>query len=248
MIRLISSRLGLIAGKMGILNPKILIRDSFIYLRPIYGFLLILWFPWLILALLTFAIPKNLAIIISSLYFFSLDNLVWGGAIFFVYQKLNGEEVTLFQSLQKALEKFSSLIFARILLFGFILYICPRLYFVPYLVVVENYPITDVFKRCWQITRGYGWQIFWNYLIIPTFVPNILSFLSSLITGSIFGVSVWDLNRNKYFITEPPFAFDRLLTIAIYFFLFYPFFRVYFVLMFAKILNSKKRKLDLVAR
>ena len=234
MIRLISSRLRLIAGHMGILNPKNLIQDSFIYMRPIYGFLLIFFIPRLILDLLTFDIPEKSRIIIYLLYFFSIDNLVWGGTIFFVYHKLNGEEVTLFQSLQKGIEKFSELLFARILLFGFRLLICPRLYFAPYLVMVENRPITDVFKQCWQLTRGYGWQILWNFLIIFRFVPNVLI---SLISASIFGVSVRDLN-----LAETAFAFDRLLTIAINYFLFYPFFRIYFVLIFVKILNSKQNK------
>jgi len=240
MIRLISSRLGVVAEKMGILNPKILIRDSFVYMRQIYGFLLIFSIPRLTVILLVLFIPLKSWRIINLLYFFSIDNLVWGVANFFVYQKLNGEEVTLFKSLQKALEKFSFLIFARILLFGLGLYICPRLYFVPYIVVTKNYPITDVFKQCWQLTRGYGWQIFWNYLIINTLVPDVLSFLSSLITASIFGVSVWGLNANKYLITEPAFTFDRLLTITIYFFLFFPLFRVYLLLIFVKILNAKK--------
>lgn len=243
MNRLISPRLQLFTGRMTTLSPKNLIRDSFIAIIPFYKPFLVFFIPRLILSLLTFVISRNLWIVIYLLYIFSLRPIVFGGILYFCYKKLNQEDVTISRSLQKATEKFSELLLLRIfqylLLIGTILF--PRLYFVPYLVMVEDYPIADVLKRCWKLTKGYGWQIFWNLLLLGV-IGNVLSFLASLISSAIFGVSVWDLNQGKFLMTDPAFAFDRLLTVAIFFFVYFPLQFVYETLMFMRIRNLDLEK------
>lgn len=245
MNRLFWLSIQLFSGKMKILSPKILIRDSFISIIPFYKLCLVFWIPWLISSLLTFFIPQNFWLIIELLRSLSLGTILWGAIIYFNYKKINQEKVTILQSFKKGIEKFLELLFLAILRYILFYSIFPRLYFVDYLVVVENYPVTDAFKRCWKMTKGCGWQIFCNFITIRI-LYGMLSFLSSLIISAIFGVSVWELIRQKFLMAEPAFAIDRLLTFTIYFFVGNPLGYVYRTLMFIRIrnLNLDKKNLD----
>ncbi|WP_414587867.1 hypothetical protein [Scytonema sp. PCC 10023] len=223
------------------INPVRLLRDSLISVIPIYKSLLILYTPLMILSLSNFVIPKILFSIIGGLYSLSIGTVFYGAALFLCYKKLNQEDITIFQSLQKALEKFAEFLFLQILYFVLLLplILFPRLYFVFPLVIIKDFPTAYAFKRSWQLTKGYGWHIFWNLLTLRL-IRIALPFISSLISASIFRVSVWELNRGELLTTHPAFVFDRLLTTAIYFFVYNPLLTIYVTLMFVRLLAFKK--------
>ena len=112
--------------------------------------------------------------------------------------------------------------------------------------MIEDYSIADAFKRSWQLTKGYGWRIFWNFLIL-TPISWVRTFLPSLISASIFGISVWDINREGLLTTDPAFIFNKLLAISVYSLMYFPLVRIYELLIFMRLLALEKRKLDSVA-
>jgi hypothetical protein len=231
------------------ITPKRLIRDSLISVIPIYKPLLILYIPSLIVSLLKFVIPELLFSIVGTLYYLSIGSIFFGATIVFCYKKLNKEEITIYQSLKKALEKFPELLFLNILKIFLLplLILFPRFYFLLSLVLIKNLPIADVFKRCWQMTKGYGWQIFWN-LVMLKLISDFLHFLPSLVSASIFGfnISVWDINREESSIATSALIINRLLTIATTFFCYYPFSIVYIISMFTRLLSLEKINLNSV--
>ncbi|BAY43396.1 hypothetical protein SAMD00079811_09760 [Scytonema sp. HK-05] len=229
------------------ITPVRLLRDSLISVLPIYKSLLIFFIPSLILSLSKLVIPKILFSIIDELYFLSIGAVFFEAALFFCYKKLNQEEITISQSLQKAIENFPKILFLRICLSPLllILFLFPRLYFVFSLVIIKDLSTRDVFKRCWQLTKGYGWQIFWNFLTL-ILISNVLDFISSLISESIFGVS-GELNGGELSTSDPAFVLNRLLTTAINFFVYNPLLTIYVTLMFIRLLALEKRKLGSVA-
>lgn len=232
------------------ITPKRLLRDSLISVIPIYSSLLVFRIPRLIFSLLQFLIPEILySTVIELLYLFSIGIIFYGAILVFTYKKLNQEEVTISQSLKKATEKFLELIIIVIISFFLLItspfyaysHTCfPRLYFASFLVMNNGYTPADAFKRSWQLTKGYGWQIFWNILSI-VLIWWVLSFLPSLISASIFGVSVWDINRRELSTTHAAFIWDRLLTITISSLIYIPFHIVYVTLMFIRLLALEKR-------
>lgn len=228
------------------ITPVRLLRDSLISVIPIYKSLLILYTPLMILSLSKFVIPELSFRVVSYLYDFLINTIFDGALIFFSYKKLNQEEVTILQSLQKAIEKFPELLFLDTLRFLVLITWFPRLYFLRSLVLIKDYSSSEVFKQCWQLTRGYGWQIFWNYLTL-WFIFIVLSFIPSLISASIFDVSVWDINREELSITNSALIVNRLLILAINFFVAYPLSITYNMLMFVRLLALEKRNLSSVA-
>ncbi|MBV6628016.1 MAG: hypothetical protein KI793_34710 [Rivularia sp. (in: Bacteria)] len=230
------------------IKPGRLIRDSLITVIPIYRLLLVFYIPRLILYLLKFVIPNILlSNILDQLYSLSIGSIFGGAALFFSYKKINKEKTTIDQALQKAIKKFSELLLLSIILsLLFIPDFIPRLWFVLYAVMIEDYSIADAFKRSWQLTKGYGWQIFRSILIVKS-ILWVLIFLPSLISASTFGISVWDINRGELLTNNPAFIFNRLLTICINLFVYNPFMTMYQVLMFVRLLALEKRKLDSVA-
>ncbi|MEM1393621.1 MAG: hypothetical protein AAF630_00855 [Cyanobacteria bacterium P01_C01_bin.38] len=229
------------------IKPGRLIRDSLILVIPIYTSLLVFRIPGFIFSLLQFVIPEIWFTVLVSLYFLSINIIFYGAVRHFTYKKINHQEVTISQSLQKAIEKFSELI---LLSTFFSLYIpilgFPRLWFVYHAVMIEDYSIADAFKRSWQLTKGYGWQIFWNFLILMP-ISWVRTFLPSLISASIFGISVWDINREGLLTTDPAFIFNKLLTISVYSLIYFPLVTIYELLIFMRLLALEKRKLDSVA-
>jgi len=224
------------------ITPVRLLRDSLISVIPIYTSLLVFIIPRFIFSLLQFVIPKIWFTVLASLYYLSIGTISNVALIFFSYKKLNQEEVTISQALQKATEKFSEMlifeIFQRLLPLVFF----PRLYFGDYLIVIKNYPAPDAVQRCWLLTKGCGWRVFGNFLIINT-ILNILNFIVSLITASIFGVSVWEVNSDALSATNPAFIFNKFFTIAIFYFIYGPLYTVFATLMFVRLLARDKIKL-----
>lgn len=224
------------------ITPVRLLRDSLISVIPIYTSLLVFEIPKLIFSLLQFVIPEILFTVLGYLYFFSIDTTLKVAVRFFTYKKLNQEEVTISQALQKATEKFSEIIILQILYSFLLLSIFPRFYFVFHLIIIKNYPVPDAVQRCWLITKGYGWRIFGNLLII-NIIQNILNFIGSLITASIFGVSVWEVNSDALSATNPAFIVNNFLEIAISYFIYRPLSTVFMTLMFVRLLARDKIKL-----
>lgn len=230
------------------ITPKRLIQDSLISAIPIYGSLLVFRIPSLIFSLLQFVITEISYDVITLAYTFSIGTILYGAAVFFSYKKLNQEEITISQSLEKANEKFLELILLLITN-GFLLFFpfsftsiwFPRLYFASFLVMNNGYSTADAFKRSWQLTKGYGWQIFWNVLSL-VLIGLVLRFLPSLISASIFGVSVWDINRGESSTTDAGIL-NRLLTITIFSLIYAPLQIIYLILMFMRLLALEKRKL-----
>lgn len=86
---------------------------------------------------------------------------------------------------------FANLVVSIIIGFGIMLLIVPgiifacRLAFVPYLVVDERMDVMDALNVSWNMTRGYGWQIFFMGLI--SFFVVILG-LIALFVGVVISV------------------------------------------------------------
>ncbi|MEH2459168.1 hypothetical protein [Nostoc sp.] len=224
------------------ITPVRLLRDSLISVIPIYTSLLVFRIPRLIFDLLQFVIPEILFTVIDHLYILSIGTILSGAGIFFTYKKLNQEEVTIYKSLQKAIEKFSEILILQIFNRLLLLILFPRLYFAFYLIIIKNYPAPDAVQRCWLLTKGYGWRILGNLLIL-TIINSILNFLPSLISASIFGVSVWEVNSDTLSATHPAFFVKKLFEIAIYSFIAQPLFIVFITLMFVRLLARDKIKL-----
>jgi uncharacterized membrane protein len=76
---------------------------------------------------------------------------------------------------------------------GFIMLIVPgiifacRLAFVPYLVIDQEMELTEALNKSWEMTKGYGWQIF--FMGILAFFIVILG-LIALIFGVIIS-AIW---------------------------------------------------------
>jgi hypothetical protein len=224
------------------ITPVRLLRDSLISAIPIYTSLLVFRIPRLIFSLLQFVIPEILFTVLDYLYILSIGTVLYGAVIFFIFKKLNQEEITISQSLQKATEKFSEISILNILYCLLLIILSPRLYFALHFIIIKNYPAPDAVKRCWLLTKGYGWRVFWNFLII-SLINEILNFIPSLISASIFGVSVWEVNSDTLSATHPAFVVNKLLALAISNFIYQPFFIVFVTLMFVRLLTVDKIKL-----
>ena len=234
------------------IKPVRLIRDSIISTVPIYKSLLVFFIPGFfiptfIFSLLKFVIPEILFKIINYLYLFSISPILSGAIFLFSYKKLNKEKITISQALQQAFNKFPALLLLEVM--RYFLYLIPpffpRFYSVFFTVIIDDYSLADSFKRSWQLTKGYGWRIFWITLTI-LFIPGVLNFFSSLISASIFGVSVWELNRGGLLASDPAFIMNILLTISVYFLIYLPLINIYKLLIFMRLLGLEKRKLDSV--
>ncbi|MDF5736073.1 MULTISPECIES: hypothetical protein [unclassified Nostoc] len=224
------------------ITPIRLLRDSLISVIPIYTSLLVFIIPGFIFSLLQFVIPKIWFTVLANLYFLSIGTIFNVALIFFAYKKLNQEEVTIYQALQKATEKFSEILIFEIFQVLLLLFFFPRLYFGDYLIIIKNYPAPDAVQRCWLLTKGYGWRIFGNLLII-NIIQQILNFIGSLITASIFGVSVWEVNSDALSATNAAFIVNNFFQIPIYYFIYRPLSKVFVTLMFVRLLARDKRKL-----
>ncbi|HIK06956.1 MAG TPA: hypothetical protein IGS40_20075 [Trichormus sp. M33_DOE_039] len=226
------------------ITPIRLLKDSLRLMLLVYINLLFFLIPYIILSLSKFAVSEIAFSLIYILYYFSLGILVIGARVFLVYKKLNYEDVTVYDSLRVTINKFPEIIFLEVInLLGIITFLLPRLYFVRYLVIIEDLTTAEAIKRCWYMTKGYGWQIFWNLLTFSFSIRTTLNILSSLITAFVFGASFWDVNRDASSINQQVFISYNLINISINFFFSYPLSTVYDMLMFIRILNADKRNL-----
>lgn len=85
----------------------------------------------------------------------------------------------------------ANLLTGAIIAIGFVFVLVPgiifacRLAFVPYLVMDKKYDPVKAVEESWRISRGYGWRIFWLY-IVSFFL--IIAGLIVLVFGSVIAI------------------------------------------------------------
>jgi uncharacterized membrane protein len=111
----------------------------------------------------------------SFLYFIFIMSPISYSADFLYLKAIRNDEV----DVKKIFDVFSnylSVVLANLLRvaiigFGFVFLIIPgvifacRLVLVPYLVMDKNLDPVKAVEESWRLTRGYGWKIFWMYLV-----------------------------------------------------------------------------------
>jgi hypothetical protein len=179
------------------LHPLRLLQDSLRLAAPIYGSLLIFYLPIAAASFLQLAMREPLFRVFSVLFYWLIGSIFSASQIIYIYQRLNGHEITIHQALQTAIKKFSPLLLWRVLQTVLVLSPCfPRLTFVTWTIMLEDSSTEEGIKRSWKLTRGHGWQIFGN-LIALSLCFGVLKLLSNSIVGSIFGVSVWEVSQRS---------------------------------------------------
>lgn len=84
----------------------------------------------------------------------------------------------------------TTILYALCVLAGFILFVIPgfyvvgRLLFAIYLSIDKNQGARVTIKEAWNMTRGYGWKLFWKSFVIGLFIAVgfIAFFIGSFIT------------------------------------------------------------------
>jgi uncharacterized membrane protein len=119
------------------------------------------------------------------------------GADLLYLRAIRNEKVE-FKEMFDGFNNYLNIILAHLLTFaviglGFVLFIIPgiiiacRLVFVPYLVMDKKLDAIPAVEKSWQMTRGYGWKIFWMALI--GFLLFIVG-LALMFVGTVFAV-IW---------------------------------------------------------
>jgi hypothetical protein len=103
----------------------------------------------------------------------------------------------------------ANLVKGVIIVFGLIMLIVPgiffacRLAFVQYLVIDQKMDVMDALKTSWEMTRGYGWSIFFiGLLAIPIFIAGLIMlffgvFISAIWVSCTFAVIYHAVCREK---------------------------------------------------
>jgi membrane-anchored glycerophosphoryl diester phosphodiesterase (GDPDase) len=180
------------------INPGRLLQDSFAAVGSVYGSLLVFGVPSLLLVLLNSFIPSQaVQIILNLIFYFVIIPWVGGAGIFYTYQYLNRNRVSIGQAMQHASGKITQLVLGFILIViilipGFILLIIPGIYlsirlsFVLYAIVINNCSATEGISRSWQLVKGRWWSVFLASIVI-TFVLFFPIGLIGGIIGAILG-------------------------------------------------------------
>jgi hypothetical protein len=234
--------------------PKRLLQDSFTLVKPIYSSLLLLVIPLLILDLPQFLLPKGISIIV--VFFigeFLMISLILGASLFYTYQKLTHREVTVFESLQKAINKLPQILLSRVLEYIIVIsttlllffpgiYFSVRLFFIVFGIIIENHSATGAISRSWQLVKGRWWSVFWALLVmlIALYVPILLI---GMIVASVFGVSSIELYLG---IESGPAFIIYTLVSSIFVFFVNPMLIMYQTLMFMSLLVLERRGADTV--
>ena len=138
-----------------------------------------------------------LQIIIAAYWLLVLSVLNFGADFMFL-KGIRNEKIKIIEMFDGFKKNYLNIILSRLLTFaivglGFVLLIVPgiilacRLSFVSYLVMDKNMEPVAAVEKSWEMTRGYGWKIFWiAMLAIPIVIAGLLCF----IVGIIFAI-IW---------------------------------------------------------
>jgi len=195
-------------------NPRIstrsLLRETFATAKPLYPSLLTINSPRLIFrAIKSFGILGSAGVAFNIIYSFVVIPLLSGAMIFYTYQSLNRNQVTVGQAFNQANRRFLHLVLVYIIFFllvfaGFIalvipgIYVSYRLIFSGYATVIDNSSPLDSLNRSWELTKGRWWLVFRSVLllILVIFVPGLLlslligstgNLLASKLVGNLLG-------------------------------------------------------------
>ena len=138
-----------------------------------------------------------LQIIIAAYWLLVLSVLNYGADFMFL-KGIRNEKINIIEMFDGFKKNYLNIILSRLLTFaivglGFVFLIVPgiilacRLSFVSYLVMDKNMEPVAAVEKSWEMTRGYGWKIFWiAMLAIPIVIAGLLCF----IVGIIFAI-IW---------------------------------------------------------
>lgn len=167
-----------------------LLRDSVTYTLPIYVPVLTFLIPSFIISVLVLGMTPGAQVLLFVVNWFGLLPFVTGAAIFYVYQVLRNEEVTIPKSLQVAGERFTQLVLLAFMIavflgVGFLFLIIPGIYlsirfsFAYYALMLEGCSAFDALSRSWKLTQGHWWKLFWLFFVlgIVVFIPIFLLLL-----------------------------------------------------------------------
>jgi hypothetical protein len=222
------------------IHPWHLLKASFQTIPLFYGALLIFSVPLSISPLFDFIVPESLHLVFGTLYYLSIWSIFSAAAILYIYCKINGREITIGQSIQLSLSKFSTLLVWRTLqMFLFIDFI-PRLVLITWGIMVEDQSIEDAVRRIWNLTRGYGWQIFGSLIALRLGFRAIQG-LSNGVISATFGVSIVDMSQQSSIIYLPGVV-AKVFNVGLNVFLFTPFNLTFYLLIFLYLLDVERRR------
>jgi hypothetical protein len=188
-------------------------------------------------------VPETLRPVFSALYYLLIWSIFSSASVLYIYCKFNHKDISLQQSIKVSLNKFADLLLWRtlqmILIFTFII---PRLSFVTWAIVIENYPLEDALRRSWNLTKGYGWQIFGSYIALSLGAGAVRTISNRVITAA-FGVSPGDLSQLSS-ITDLPSVVAQFANLGLAIFLIQPIGLVFSTLIFLYLLDVEEQRLN----
>ncbi|MBD2056571.1 hypothetical protein H6F88_11180 [Oculatella sp. FACHB-28] len=189
-------------------------------------------------------VPESLRSVFSTLYYLSIWSIFSSASVFYIYCKLNCQKISIQQSIRVSLNKFADLLLWKtlqvVLIYTFII---PRLSFVTWAIMIENYSLEDALRRSWNLTRGYGWQIFGSYVAFALGARAATTLSSGLIAAA-FGVSLTDLSQPAS-ITDLPSVVAKVADLGLSLFLIQPISLMFYMLIFLYLLDVERQRLSL---
>jgi membrane-anchored glycerophosphoryl diester phosphodiesterase (GDPDase) len=181
------------------ISARALLRETFATAGPLYAPLLIINSPSLIFFVLNSLDNLGSAgVALNIIYWLAAFPLLSGAMIFYTYQGLTRNQVTVGQAFNQANRRFLQLIGVSIMCFLLVLagcialiipglYVSYRLMFSLYATVIDNSSVIDSLSSSWELTKGRWWLVFRSYLLIVfvAFVPTFLIVLLISSTGNL---------------------------------------------------------------
>ncbi|GAB1541183.1 hypothetical protein NUACC21_38530 [Scytonema sp. NUACC21] len=184
------------------MNPLKLLKDSFSYSVPIYGFLLLLNIPSF---LVTPFLVLDLSLTGWKLLFFAIAVLVnafliiwtWGASTYYIYYYFFQPKVSIFMAFKNTFTKVTRLILGILMVFGvcllgLILFIIPGVYllvkynFFAEAILIENRTAKDGMNRSSDLVRGRWTSVFLAVLVNVLVFNYLANDLSSQIIVRFF--------------------------------------------------------------
>lgn len=225
------------------IHPWYLLKSAFRSIQPFYGTLLLLSVPLSISPLFSAMVPEPLRSVFSTLYYLLIWSVFSSASILYIYCKFNHKDISIKQSIKVSLNKFADLLLWKTLQILLIIPIIPRLSFVTWAIVVENYPLEDAIRRSWNLTKGYGWQIFGSYIALGLGTEAVRTLLNRVIAAA-FGASPADLSQISS-ITDLPGVVAQFANLGLAIFLIQPISLVFCTLIFLYLLDVEEQRLNL---
>ena len=188
------------------IDPFKLLGDTLSQVAPIYGSLLLICSPGILVSVVQQLAPLNFQPVVSIVYSLTIAPIIGGTAMYFVYRYLKQGTIDLNGAISKALSRGGQLILGTILYslavaLGFLCLFFPGMYlsvrwgFVTYGIISQDLSAIDGLKYSSELVKGRWWQVFGSMLVSIVFliplvgIATVISvvFKSQPVLAGIFG-------------------------------------------------------------